>query len=129
MENRIFGYARVSSKEQHLDRQILELQKYVKPENILVDKASGKNLEREAYQALKGVLGLRRGDILYICSLDRLSRNKSDIKKELEYFRENGIRLMVLDLPTTMIEVPERQSWIMDMINNILIEVLGAVAE
>ena len=129
MENRIFGYARVSSKEQHLDRQILELQKYVKPENILVDKASGKNLEREAYQALKGVLGLRRGDILYICSLDRLSRNKSDIKKELEYFRENGIRLMVLDLPTTMIEVPEGQSWIMDMINNILIEVLASIAQ
>lgn len=127
--NRIFGYARVSSKEQHLDRQILELQKHVKPENILVDKASGKNLERESYQALKGVLGLRRGDILYICSLDRLSRNKSDIKKELEYFRENGIRLMVLDLPTTMIEVPEGQSWIMDMINNILIEVLASIAQ
>lgn len=129
MEERIFGYARVSSKEQHLDRQILELKKYVKPENILVDKVSGKNLEREAYGALKGVLGLRKGDILYICSLDRLSRNKNDIKKELEYFRENGIRLIVLDLPTTMIELPSGQAWIMDMINNVLIEVLASIAQ
>lgn len=90
VETRIFGYARVSSIDQNLDRQIVALKTYVSEDNLLVDKASGKNLEREAYQALKGPLGLRRGDVLYITSLDRLSRNKSEIKQELQWFQERG---------------------------------------
>lgn len=128
-KERIFGYARVSSKEQNLDRQILALKVHVPEENILVDKASGKNLEREAYQALKGALGLRCGDTLIITSLDRLSRNKEDIKQELKWFREKGVRLKILDLPTSLIEVPEGQKWIVDMIQNILIEVMASIAE
>ena len=76
MEHKIMGYARVSSKEQKLDRQLIELKKYVPAENIIMDKQSGKDLDRPGYQALKGPLGLRRGDTLYIKSLDRLSRNK-----------------------------------------------------
>lgn len=129
MSGRIFGYARVSSKEQNLDRQLLQLKKYVPEENILVDKASGKDLERQSYQALKGALGLRSGDTLYITSLDRLSRNKEETKKELQWFKEKQIRLRILDLPTSLIEVPEGQQWIMDMIQNILIEVLASIAE
>lgn len=129
MKGRIFGYARVSSVGQNLDRQITELRKYVPEENIVTDKMSGKDLERPGYQALKGSLGLRRGDTLYIKSLDRLSRSKADIKAELEWFQKQGIRLMVLDLPTTMIEVPEGQEWIIDMVTNILVEVLASIAE
>ena len=72
---------------------------------------------------------LRRGDTLVIKSLDRLSRNKTDIKNELQYFRDNGIRLKVIDLPTTMMRLPEGQEWVFDMVNNILIEVLGTIAE
>ena len=72
---------------------------------------------------------LRSGDTLIIKSLDRLSRNKADIKRELEYFKTNDIRLKVIDLPTTMMELPEGQSWVFDMVNNILIEVLGTIAE
>ena len=72
---------------------------------------------------------LQRGDVLVVKSLDRLSMNKTDIKNELEYFRNEGIRLKVLDLPTTMIELPEGQEWIFDMVNNILIEVLSSIAE
>lgn len=123
------GYARVSSKEQNLDRQLLELKKYVPEENIVVDKQSGKDLDRPGYQALKGALGLRSGDTLYIKSLDRLSRNKDDIKNELEWFKKNGIRLMILDLPTSMIQVPDGQEWVIDMINNVLIEVLASIAQ
>lgn len=126
---RIFGYARVSSREQNLDRQILQLEKFVDRENILVDKASGKDLERASYQALKGALGLRSGDTLYITSLDRLSRNKQDIKNELEWFKKKKIRLKILDLPTSMIEVPSGQEWIIEMISNILVEVLSSIAE
>jgi len=129
MPNRIMGYARVSSKEQNLDRQIISLSQYVTPDNIITDKQSGKDLERPGYQALKGALGLRSGDTLYITSLDRLARNKKDVKHELQWFKDHNIRLMILDLPTSLIQVPEGQEWIIDMINNILIEVLSSIAE
>lgn len=125
----VYGYARVSSREQNLDRQLDQLSKYVDKEKILTDKASGKDLNRPAYQALKGALGLRTGDTLVICSLDRLSRNKENIREELTWFKEKGIRLKILDLPTSLVEVPEGQEWILDMINNILIEVLSSIAE
>lgn len=129
MESRIYGYARVSTKEQNLDRQLLALREQgIEERNIIVDKESGKDLERKWYQALINTM-LRRGDTLIIKSLDRLSRNKCDIKKELERFKENGIRLKVIDLPTTMIDFPDGQEWVMEMVNNILIEVLGTIAE
>ena len=91
---------------------------------IITDKESGKDLDRPGYQALKNAI-LRKGDTLVIKSLDRLSRNKADIKKELQYFKDNGIRLKVIDLPTTMMELPKGQEWVFEMVNNILIEVLG----
>lgn len=128
-KGRIFGYVRVSSKEQNLDRQLLQLRKYVPEENIIVDKASGKDFQRAGYQALKGVLGLRSGDTLIVTSLDRLSRSKIDIKNELQWFQSQNIRLKILDLPTSLIEIPEGQEWIRDMIQNILIEVLSSIAE
>lgn len=94
-------------------------------EKILVDKASGKDLNRASYQELKGALGLREG----ITSLDRLSRNKEELKQEFQWFRDNKIRLKALDLPTSLIEIPEGQQWILEMIQNILIEVLASIAE
>jgi len=72
---------------------------------------------------------LRRGDTLVVKSLDRLSRNKADIKNELQYFKDNGIRLKVLDLPTTLAEYPAGQEWVLDMVNNILVEVLASIAQ
>lgn len=128
-EGRIFGYARVSSKDQNLDRQILALEEYVERKNIVVDKASGANLNREGYKALKGALGLRAGDTLYITSLDRLSRNKRQIKEELQWFKDNNIRLKILDLPTSLIEVPPGQKWLIEMITDLLVEVLASMAQ
>lgn len=128
-ESRVMGYARVSSTGQNLDRQIEALKKYVPEENIITDKQSGKDLDRPGYQALKGALGLRRGDILVIKSLDRLSRNKQDMKQEIMWFKEHGVQLQVIDLPTTMIQLGEGQEWIRDMVNNILVEVLSSIAE
>lgn len=125
----IYGYARVSTKEQNLDRQIVTLKKYVSEEQIIVDKQSGKDLERPGYQALKGALGLRAGDTLYVKSLDRLSRNKQDIKNELQWFKDHGITLKIIDLPTTMVDLGEDQNWIKDMVSNILIEVISSIAE
>lgn len=126
---KIYGYARVSTKEQNLDRQILALQKFgIDDRDIIRDKASGKTLDREGYKLVRNHL-LREGDSLVIMSLDRLSRNKLHIKQELEYFKQRKIRVMILDMPTTLTEFPEGQEWIAEMINNILIEVLASIAE
>lgn len=126
---KIYGYARVSTKEQHLDRQIKALMDHgVEERDIITDKATGANLEREGYMALKRTI-LREGDTLVIKSLDRLSRRKTDIKTELEFFKNNHIRLKVLDIPTTLIELESGQDWVFEMINNILIEVLASIAE
>lgn len=84
MDNRIYGYARVSTREQNEDKQIEALTKFGVPEqNIIIDKASGKDTEREGYQYLKRQI-LRTGDTLVIKELDRLSRNKTDIITALE---------------------------------------------
>lgn len=129
MDNRTFYYARVSSKDQNLDRQLAAFRLLGADErDIITDKESGKNLNRVGYQALKNGM-LRQGDTLVVKSLDRLSRNKRDIKTELEWFQNNNIRLKVIDLPTTMMDLPEGQSWVFEMVNNILIEVLGTIAE
>ncbi len=102
MDNRTYGYARVSSREQNEDRQLEALIKFGVPEqNIIIDKASGKDTEREGYQYLKRQI-LRKGDTLVIKELDRLSRNKVDIKRELEQFKEMGVRVKILDIPTTL---------------------------
>ena len=129
MDSRTFYYARVSSKEQNLDRQITAFKALgAADRDIVTDKESGKNLDRKGYQALKNTM-LRSGDTLVIKSLDRLSRSKYDIHNELQYFKENGIRLKVIDLPTTMVDLPAGQEWVFEMVNNILIEVLGTIAE
>lgn len=129
MDNRIYGYARVSSREQNEDRQVAALTAFGVPEpNIIIDKQSGKDTDRVGYQHLKRQI-LRRGDTLVIKELDRLSRNKSDIKRELEQFKEMGVRVKILDLPTTLTDFPPEQAWILEMLNSILIEVLGSIAE
>ncbi len=127
--NKTYYYARVSTTEQNLDRQI-ELFRSLGAEDrdIITDKQSGKSLNRTGYNALKNAI-LRAGDTLVIKSLDRLSRSKTDIKNELKYFKDNNIRLKVADLPTTMIDLADEQSWVIDIINNILIEVLSSIAE
>lgn len=127
---KIVGYARVSSREQNLDRQVIALRQYVADDMIVTDKASGKDFNRPGYQSLKvGIGKLIKGDILYVKSLDRFSRNKEDAKKELQYFSELGVRVKILDIPSTMTDIVEGQEWILDMINNILIEVLTSIAE
>ena len=127
--NRTYYYARVSTREQNLDRQLEAFKALGADErDIITDKESGKNLDRPGYQALKTAM-LRPGDTLVVKSLDRLSRRKADIRGELEYFKANGIRLKVIDLPTTMLELPAGQEWVFEMVNNILIEVPGTIAE
>lgn len=122
----IYHYCRVSSTDQNLDRQLIALSAYKDADKVFTDKASGKDTERDAYQRLKRTV--RSGDEVIIKELDRLGRRKSDIKDELQWFKEHGVTVRVLDVPTTLFDFGD-QTWIQDMINNILIEVLGAVAE
>lgn len=126
---KVYGYARVSTREQNLDRQIAALRQYVTDErDIITDKESGKDFDRTGYQYLRERL-IRPGDTLIVKSLDRLGRNKEQVKEELQHYRADGVRVKILDLPTTMIELPEGQDWIVEMVNNILIEVLASIAE
>lgn len=125
-----FGYLRVSTKEQNEARQIAELIKYVDIQNIFVDKSSGKNFDRPQYKLLKDKA--RTGDEIYFKELDRLGRNKKQIKEELEYFKKQNIVVRFLDIPTTLMlfeSFGEMQKSIMDMVNTILIEVLSTQAE
>lgn len=122
-----YFYGRVSSKEQNLERQLESARKLKGIDKVFSDKQSGKNFNRDSYIRMKSIL--ERGDEVIVHSLDRLGRNKEAIKEELAWFKESGVVVRILDVPTTLIEYPEGQEWVMDMVNNILIEVLGAFAE
>lgn len=122
----IYFYARVSTKEQNLARQIKAAHDYKKIDKVFEDKCSGKDLQRPQYQEMKSVL--TKGDEVVVHSLDRLGRNKDDIKNEIAWYRVNGIILRVLDLPTTLIDFRD-QDWIGEMVTNIMVEVLASVAQ
>lgn len=123
-----YFFARVSSKDQNLARQ-LEVAKSlgIPEENIFCDKISGRLKERPEYD--RGKTLLVKGDEAYFEELDRIGRDKCLIREELEWFKERGIIVRVMDVPTTLMELPEGQEWIFEMVNNILIEVLGSIAE
>ena len=122
----IYGYARVSAKEQCLDRQFQALAQYKALDKVFSDKQSGKDFAREQYQAMK--VALAPGDEIVVKELDRLGRNKEEVKAEIEWFKAHGIAIRILDVPTTLMDF-QGQDWIQDLVNNILIEVLGSIAE
>lgn len=99
MKNIIFGYCRVSTKDQNEGRQIEEMKKAgIDEQNIFTDKASGKDFDRLQYEAL--VDRLREGDILVISSIDRLGRNYDGIMEQWRIItREIGAHIKVLDMP------------------------------
>ena len=120
--------ARVSSKDQNLARQIVEAEKFGIPaQNVFCDKITGRKKDRPEYDRMKSLLV--KGDEVYFKELDRVGRDKALIKEELEWFKERGVLVRVMDVPTTLIEFPAGQEWVMEMVNNILIEVLGSIAE
>lgn len=108
----IYGHCRVITKEQNLDRQLIGLEKYVYNRFIFTEKQSGKDFDRPQYLLLTKVV--QAGDIIYI---NRLGRNKQQIKQELEYFKNEGVRLKILDVPTTMMDIQQGQEWLLDIIN------------
>lgn len=105
MGNEVYGYARVSTKEQNLSRQLEQLKEFGIPDrNIRCDKVSGKTFNRREYNALVGTTEtaplLRKGDLLVIVSLDRLGRNYTEIREQWNYIiNDIGADIVVLDMP------------------------------
>lgn len=126
-----YGYVRVSTKDQHPDRQIENIKKHypdIKDDNLFIEKVSGKKGmdERDEYAVLRRIV--RSGDELVVDALDRLGRKKTDIKAELEYLKSKGVVIRVLLIPTTLMEI-DSQEWAIEMINNLLIEVYTSLAQ
>ena len=106
-----YGYHRVSTKEQNLERGIKGIEDFCKSRNyklekVFVDKMSGRTIDRPRYTVLKEDV-LREGDTLIIYELDRLARDKKAISNELRYYDEHNIRVMILDIPTTTTDLPD----------------------
>lgn len=115
-------YARVSSKDQNLERQLYRA-KQVKADKVFLDKKSGKNTERPG---LKEMLNyIREGDTLEVVSLDRLSRNYTDIKKLVQIVKEKKVKLLIDDLPVTHTGNDLVDNFLLDM----MISLMGFVAE
>ena len=95
----IYGYIRVSTREQNEDRQLIALRGMAVPEaNLFIDKQSGKDFDRPQYQKL--LRKLKKDDLLYIKSIDRLGRNYEEILKQWRILtKETGIDIVVLDMP------------------------------
>jgi len=132
-----YGYHRTSTVEQHLDRGIKEISEYCDAnrlhlERIYTDQLTGKNFDRPRYTVLRDDI-LRNGDCLIISELDRLGRNKQDTLKELQNFRDNGVRVMILEIPTTLQDLTKLDNnmaqMIMETINNMLIELYATMAQ
>lgn len=132
-----YGYHRISTKEQHLDRGIIEIERFcesqkIKLERIFTDKITGKNFDRPRYTVLIEDV-LRSGDTLIITELDRLGRNKREILKQLRILEEKGVRVMVLELPTTLIDLSQMENnlakMMIETINSVLIEIYASLAQ
>ena len=123
----IYGYARVSTKEQNEQRQIEALITYgVEEKYIKIDKASGKNFNREKYQLLKNEI-LRKGDTLVIKELDRLGRNMEEIKNEWQQLIKIGIDIVIIDNPE--LSTGDKSDLEKKLINNIMFDLLSYMAE
>ena len=137
--NKYVAYHRTSTKDQHLDRGIAEIMKYCKDNEIplyknkvYTDQQTGKNFNRPRYTMLKDEI-LESGDVLIVTELDRLGRNKEATLKELRFFKDNGIRVMVLELPTTLIDLSAMENsmarMMLETINNMMIELYASMAQ
>lgn len=126
---RSFFYARVSSKDQSLDRQIAAAKELeIESEYIFIEKASGKDFKRPEYQLMKRMF--REEDILYIKSLDRLGRNKQMILDEWrELTRDKKINIVVLDMPLLDTRKYKDMNGLENLISDLILQLLSYMAE
>lgn len=122
-----YGYARVSSKDQNEDRQLLALSQFGVPEKqIFVDKQSGKDFDRPAYQ--KMLRKIKEGDLLVMKSIDRLGRNYEEILDEWKKItRDKGVDVYIMDMP--LLDTRRGKDLLGTFISDLVLQLLSFVAE
>ena len=127
MKSKVFGYARVSSKDQNEERQLVAFKEYgIDERDIYVDKQSGKDFNREQYSTLKHIL--RENDLLVIKSIDRLGRNYEMIVNEWKDITKNiKADIVVIDMP--LLDTRQNKDLLGTFISDLVLQVLGYVAE
>ena len=123
----IYGYVRVSSTDQNEDRQMAAMQKKaVPPQNVFVDKLSGKDFKRPEYRRL--VQKLKEGDLLYLLSIDRLGRNYEEIQEQWRVLtKEKGIDVPVIDMP--LLDTRQGKDLMGTFIADLVLQILSFVAQ
>ena len=123
----IYGYIRVSTKEQNEDRQVLALKGLqIKEENLFVDKQSGKDFHRPQYERM--VRKLKKDDLLYVKSIDRLGRSYGDILDQWRILtKEKGVDIVVLDMP--LLDTRWGKDLMGTFLSDIVLQILSFVAE
>ncbi|MDR1631061.1 MAG: recombinase family protein, partial [Oscillospiraceae bacterium] len=126
-EPQSFGYVRVSMKDQNEDRQLIALELYaIPPENIYIDRKSGKDFNRPEYKKL--LRKLRAGDLLYLKSIDRLGRNYAEIIEQWQFLtRRKGVDIKVLDMP--MLDTTYCKDLLGTFIADLVLQVLSFAAQ
>ena len=124
---KVIGYCRISSSDQNEIRQLIEMERVgVRKENIYVDKQSGKNFERPRYTAMKELL--KKGDLLYILSIDRLGRNYEEIQRQWkELTKDIGIDICVIDMP--LLDTRNGKDLMGTFIADLVLQILSFVAD
>ncbi|HDR8084503.1 TPA: recombinase family protein [Bacillus cereus] len=127
MNKKTFAYIRVSSKEQNEARQLKEMQELsINERDVFIDKESGKDFNRSQYQALKQCL--RKGDLLYIKSIDRFGRNSKEIKREWEDITQNiKADIKVIDMP--LLDTTQYKDQLGNFVSELILQVLAFVSE
>ena len=127
ISNNTYGYIRVSTREQNEDRQLIALREMAVPEgNLFVDKQSGKDFERPQYKRL--LRKLKKDDLLYVKSIDRLGRNYGKILEQWRVLtKEKGVDIVVLDMP--LLDTRRGKDLMGTFLSDIVLQVLSFVAE
>ena len=127
MDNKIYGYIRVSSQEQNEDRQLIAMAEVGVPrENIYMDKQSGKDFERPQYKRL--MKKLHEGDVLFIKSIDRLGRNYEEIQNQWRIItKEKRVDMVVIDMP--LLDTRKDKNLLGTFISDLVLQLLSFVAE
>ena len=122
-----YGYIRVSTREQNEDRQLIALREMAVPEaNLFMDKQSGKDFQRPQYKRL--LRKLKKDDLLYVKSIDRLGRNYGEILEQWRILtKEKGVDIVVLDMP--LLDTRRGKDLMGTFLSDIVLQVLSFVAE
>ena len=127
MMGNVYGFIRVSSTDQNEDRQLIAMQKMeVQKKNLYIDKQSGKDFDRPQYKRL--VKRLKRGDLLYVMSIDRLGRNYEDIQQQWRILtKERGVDICVIDMP--LLDTRHGRNLMGTFIADLVLQILSFVAQ